>query len=256
MIQRAEPQRVQPHQVVYPPLDGLHVVAARELNLKANLLKQGYRISGSRVGSPGGFKLRDNVGALDVESSLPIAHNLHPFKPITYNLSSENPVSKFAFQMQPAPLHNVYSPATSKRLEPRKRSRYLTARLVVMTLRPNTNWFLTMPSTRIPRSVAASTRGRGRHRANYVHQWLVWCGGERWKSELGVPTGKREGDELFSDQRSPLLVSWEISFFFSSCCCLPLPRWGWHASMTACCRCSSASTPRRSRRKSHAKAKA
>jgi hypothetical protein len=29
-----------------------------------------------------------------------MTHNLQLFKPITYNLSSENPVSKFAFQMR------------------------------------------------------------------------------------------------------------------------------------------------------------
>jgi hypothetical protein len=34
-------------------------------------------------------------------------HNLQPFKPITYNLSSEKPIAKFAFQMQPAALHRV-----------------------------------------------------------------------------------------------------------------------------------------------------
>jgi hypothetical protein len=39
-------------------------------------------------------------GALHVESSLPMTHNLQPFKPITYDLSSENPVSKSAFQIQ------------------------------------------------------------------------------------------------------------------------------------------------------------
>jgi ABC-type dipeptide/oligopeptide/nickel transport system ATPase component len=33
-----------------------------------------------------------------------MTHNLYPFKSITYNLSSEKPVSKFAFQMQPAAL--------------------------------------------------------------------------------------------------------------------------------------------------------
>jgi solute carrier family 4 (anion exchanger) protein 1 len=34
-----------------------------------------------------------------------MTHNLYPFKPITYNLSSEKPVSKCALQTQPAPLH-------------------------------------------------------------------------------------------------------------------------------------------------------
>jgi hypothetical protein len=35
------------------------------------------------------------VGALHVESSLSITHNLHTFNPITYTLSSEKTVSKF-----------------------------------------------------------------------------------------------------------------------------------------------------------------
>jgi hypothetical protein len=40
-----------------------------------------------------------------VEFICPIAHNLNPFKSITYSLSTEKLVSKFAFQMQPAALH-------------------------------------------------------------------------------------------------------------------------------------------------------
>jgi hypothetical protein len=44
-------------------------------------------------------------GALRVEFIRPIAHNLKPFKPITYSLSTEKLVSKFAFQVRPAALH-------------------------------------------------------------------------------------------------------------------------------------------------------